>query len=293
MIEQREIGGRAVSAIGLGGAAWSLAEVPNVAGAERTLEVALDMGVTYIDTAAAYTTATESSHNERLIARVLRRSRHKEVLVGTKGGHYRDGGRWGIDGRPEAIRMDCDRSLAALGVDAIGLYYLHHPDPDVPIEESIGAIDDLRREGKVQLVGASNLTADLLRRALTAADVSALQNPLSPFDTRGLDLVRWCELRGIAFVIYSPLGGRDRMMSLAQALPNAVRLAVRAGVSLESLVLAWELSLSSSTIPIVGASRIETLMDSLSALGAEFDDEAAAVVAGDVARLARSVAAAH
>jgi len=270
-VMQRAIGDRQVGAIGLGGAAWSLGTNRDDVAAESLLTSAIELGVSYIDTAAAYTTADASSHNERLIARVLARAPHP-VVVGTKGGHFREGNRWPVDGRPAAIRANCEASLRALGVNQLDLYFLHKPDPAVPFADSVGALEELRLEGKVRFTGVSNVSADQVDEALAITPLAAIQNNFSPFRINDLELMRRCTKAQLAYMIYSPLGGPQRPRNLRQALPNASRWADERACSIESVILAWELWVSPAAIPIVGASRIDTLRDSLSSTELEVDE---------------------
>jgi aryl-alcohol dehydrogenase-like predicted oxidoreductase len=279
---QRQIGDASVGGIGLGGATWSLAKEVDVAGAESTIEAALDAGVTYIDTAAAYTTADEGAHNEKLIAKALRRLGRSDVLVGTKGGHYRDGGTWPIDGRPESIRRDCEASLAALEVDALPLYFLHWPDPEVDFATSIGTLEELRREGKVVRTGASNVSAEQLAVAMGIGPLAAIQNNFSPFNLVDRELITECERLGIAYTVYSPLGGSNRPAPLAERLPTAAARATALGVSIQRVVLAWELSLSSTILPVAGSTRPASILDSAAAADLQLDDETLAAINDDL-----------
>jgi hypothetical protein len=158
----RSIGGRTVSAIGLGGMPMSIEGRPEEQRSIVTIHAALDAGVTLIDTADAYHVKPgETGHNERLIARALATygGDTSDVLVATKGGHIRPGdGSWTVNGSPAHLREAAEASLKALGVDAIGLYQFHRPDPSVPYEESIGALKDLLDAGKIRLAGISNAT---------------------------------------------------------------------------------------------------------------------------------------
>src|SRR4051812_24192143 len=170
-MQMRTIAGRAVSAIGLGGMPMSLENRQDDDASVRTIHAALDAGVTLIDTADAYSTGGEDTgHNERLIARALREwpGDADAVLVATKGGHIRPGdGSWQVDGRPEYLKQACEASLQRLGVDAIGLYQYHRPDPNVPYAESVGALKDLLDEGKIRLAGISNADEGQIREAMS------------------------------------------------------------------------------------------------------------------------------
>src|ERR1700753_3120702 len=158
----RAIGDVQVSPIGLGGMPMSIEGRPDEDRSIRTIHAALAAGVTLIDTADAYHyKAGETGHNERLIAKALASygGDTSDVLVATKGGHIRPGdGSWQVDGSPEHLRQACDASLARLGVDAIGLYQFHRPDPNVPYAESIGALADLLDAGKIRMAGISQPT---------------------------------------------------------------------------------------------------------------------------------------
>lgn len=271
-MEQRALGDRCVSALGMGGAQWSLSASADDQQSEALLLLALRNGVTYIDTATAYTTAEAASHNEKLIARVLSRNDF-DVVVGTKAGHFRDGSSWFIDGRPESIRAHCEASLTALGVGELDLLYLHKPDPLVPFEDSVGELENLRREGKTVRTGISNVSRAQFEIATTITPLSAIQNPFSPFNRQGVDLMRACERVNVAYFAYSPLGGEGRPSSLESVLPETNRVALKKHVSLQSVILSWELALSPVVIPIIGASRKETLLDALTASPELLDEE--------------------
>lgn len=270
MIE-RWIGDVNVSAIGLGGASLSLADNRDATGAEATIAAALEAGITYLDTAAAYTTADESAHNERLIARVVRKLGRNDILIGTKGGHYRVGDNFPIDGRPESIRRDCEASLKALELEALPLYFLHLPDPHVPFEDSVGALEDLRVEGKVQRTGVSNVDADQFETALAITPLSAIQNNFSPFNLADLDLIAQCEKVGVTYAVYSPLGSGNRPAPLREFLPSTATRAAALGVTIEQIVLAWELRLSLAVLPIVGSTRAVTIRNSAAAADLALD----------------------
>jgi aryl-alcohol dehydrogenase-like predicted oxidoreductase len=223
--------------------------------------------VNLIDTADAYCIdESEVGHNERLIAQALR-GRRDGVIVATKGGHTREGGAWELDGSREHLRAACEASLRAHETDRIDLYQYHRPDPKVPYEESIGAIKELQDEGKVRWVGISNASVEQIELACSIADVVAVQNQLSLEYTSPLEKgeVAACEERGIAFLPWSPLGG-IRNAGEAAGAHDPVRAAADAhGVSPQQVALAWLLSLSPVVIPIPGASRPESIEDSVRA----------------------------
>jgi aryl-alcohol dehydrogenase-like predicted oxidoreductase len=272
---------RRVPRIGLGIARLSLLDVPDSASAEAHIDHALELGIRYLDTARAYTTRDHSSHSEALVARAIaRRQATDTVVIATKGGHYRSGDTWPIDATPHALRADCTASLAWLKVDRIDLYYLHHPDPRVPLEESMGALDDLRREGLIGAVGICNVTPDQLEIALQSAPITAVQNPLSPYDTSSDAVLARCRELGITFVAYSPLGGTTRSVPIDRLSATANDRAQELGVEVESVILAWVLDRLGNGIALTGASRSRSLRSSIAALEITLaTDERAAITA--------------
>ena len=265
----RRLGGLQVSAIGLGEMPLSLAGRPDEAQAVRTVHAALDAGVTLIDTADAYCRdGSELGHGERLVARALAAwpGDRDRVLVATKGGHTRPGREWGLDGRPEYLRQACEASLRNLGVEAIGLYQFHRPDPKVPFAESVGALAELKAAGKVRLVGLSNVSVDQIRQARDIVEVASVQNEFSPRFRRSEGELAWCAANRIAFLPWSPLGGIGRGGSLGQGRHRAfAEVAEAHGVSPQQVALAWELAKAPVVIPIPGSSRPETILDSVAA----------------------------
>ena len=279
----RRLGGLRVSAIGLGEMPMSLAGRPDEAQSVRTIHAALDAGVTLIDTADAYCRdGSELGHGERLVAKALAAwsGDRDRVLVATKGGHTRPGREWGLDGRPEYLRQACEASLRALGVEAIGLYQFHRPDPKVPFAESVGALAELKAAGKVRLVGLSNVSIDQINQARELVDVASVQNEFSPRFRRSEGELAFCAAQGIAFLPWSPLGGIGRGRDLGGRHRVFAEVAEAHGVSPQRVALAWELAKAPVVIPIPGASRPETITDSLAAAGLRRGDD-------DLARLDR------
>jgi aryl-alcohol dehydrogenase-like predicted oxidoreductase len=272
----RRIGGVKVSAVGLGAMPLSLAGRPDEAQALRTIHAALDAGVTLIDTADAYCLDdSDTGHNERLVAKALAAwpGGRDGALVATKGGHTRPGGEWGLDGRPEYLKRACDASLRALGVEAIGLYQFHRPDPKVPFTESVGALAELKAAGKVRMVGLSNVSVDQIEQARRIVEVASVQNEFSPRFRRSEGELAWCAAHGIAFLPWSPLGGIGRGGMLGQRHTAFAEVAGRHGVSPQRVALAWELAKAAVVIPIPGASRPETIADSAAAATLRLDDD--------------------
>ena len=279
----RRLGGLQVSAIGLGEMPLSLAGRPDEAQAVRTIHAALDAGVTLIDTADAYCRdQSDFGHGEGLVARALAAwsGDRDRVLVATKGGHTRPGGSWDLDGRPEYLRQACEASLKRLGVEAVGLYQFHRPDPKVPFTESVGALAELQAAGKVRLVGLSNVSVDQIRQARELVEVASVQNEFSPRFRRSEGELAWCAANRIAFLPWSPLGGIGRGRDLGGRHRAFAEVAEAHGVSPQQVALAWELAKAPVVIPIPGASRPESITDSLAAASLRLSDD-------DLARLDR------
>ncbi|MEV7995441.1 aldo/keto reductase [Streptomyces sp. NPDC086077] len=266
----RRIGDVEVGAIGLGAMPMSIEGRPDEARSLAAVHAALDAGVTLIDTADAYHLhADEVGHNEALIAKALAaHDRGADVLVATKGGHLRPGdGSWTLDGSPAHLKAACEASLRRLGVEAIGLYQLHRPDPRVPYEESVGAIRDLLDEGKIRMAGISNANPDQIKLAQDILDgrLVSVQNQFSPAFRSSEPELRLCDELGIAFLPWSPLGGISRAGELGSAHAPFARVAKAHGVSPQRVCLAWMLAKSPVVVPIPGASRPETARDSAAA----------------------------
>jgi len=268
--------------VGYGGMHLSLQERPPQQVSIEVVRAALDAGVRLIDTADVYCLDdSDLGHNERLVADALRgwNGPRNEVLVATKGGLTRPGGRWERDGRPEHLRRACERSLRALGVDRIAIYQLHAPDLKVPFEESVGALADLRREGKIHSVGLSNVSVAQIRAAEAIVPVASVQNRLNPFFREALEegVVAYCEERAIGFLAYSPVGG-GRLNRKLPEHPVLRPMAAKLGVSAHALVLAWVLSRSPAVIVIPSARRVEHALDSVRAGELELSAEDLAAI---------------
>jgi aryl-alcohol dehydrogenase-like predicted oxidoreductase len=245
---------------------------PDEARSIRTIHAALDAGVTLIDTADAYHLhAGETGHNERLIAKALASyaGDTSDVLVATKGGHIRPGdGSWTVDGSPEHLRAAAEASLKALGVDAIGLYQYHRPDPKVPYAESIGALKELLDAGKIRMAGISNASIeqiDIAIHVLGEGNLASVQNQFSPAFRSSEPELRYCAELGLAFLPWSPLGGSGRASRLGARHAAFGEAADAHGVSPQQVALAWMLAKAPVAIPIPGASRPESIIDSAQA----------------------------
>lgn len=277
-MDQRRIGDRTVGAIGLGGMPMSVRERNDAELGMRTIHAALDAGVTLIDTADAYSIDEESfGHNEELIARALKDygNGSDEVLVATKGGHTRSGTDWELDGRPEYLRQACEGSLRRLGGEAIGLYQHHRPDPKVDYAETIGGLKELVDAGLVVSAGVSNANPDQIRLAhdILGDALVAVQNEYSPRFRSSQAELDLCTELGIAFLPWSPLGGMSGAGELGDEFASFGEVAEKHGVSAQQVALAWELAQSPVVIPIPGASRVESVKDSVAAADLVLDDE--------------------
>ena len=260
-----------VSVVGYGGMHLSVTDRPPEADGVRVIHAALDAGMTLIDTADAYCLdESETGHNERLIARALREwnGRRDAVVVATKGGIVRLGDRWNRNGRPAHLKAACEASLRALGTERIDLYQLHAPDPAVAFEDSLGALAELQRSGKIRWIGLSNVSVDQIRQAERIIQVVSVQNRLNPFFREALTdgVVDYCASRGITFLAYSPTGG-GRLTRKLPGHPTLVETAARVGATPHAVCLAWVLAQGRSVVVIPSARRVEHARDSAMAAG--------------------------
>lgn len=275
-MQRRRIGDIEVSAIGLGGMPMSVRESNDEPLGIQTVHRALDDGVTFIDTADVYTPDDAPlGHNEDVIARALASygGGSDHVLVATKGGMTRDGADWGTDGRPEALRKACEGSLRRLGVDAIGLYQHHRPDPEVPYAETMGGLRQLLDDGLIVRAGISNADPDQIRMAAEVVGdaLVSVQNQFSPKYRDSEPELALCAERGIAFLPWSPLGGMSQAGTLGDRFAVFAETAQKYGVSAQRVCLAWQLAKSPVVVPIPGASRPESIADSAQAADLRLD----------------------
>ncbi|CDK00980.1 Aldo/keto reductase [Microbacterium sp. C448] len=278
-MQQRPIGSRTVSAIGLGGMPMSIEGRPDRVRSIATIHAALEAGVTLIDTADAYHEhADEVGHNETLIAEALRSygGDTSGVLIATKGGHLRPGdGSWTLNGRPEYIKEAAQASARRLGVEAIGLYQFHRPDPSVPYADSVGALRELLDEGVIEMAGISNASIAQIDEANRILDgrLVSVQNQFSPVFRSSLEELEHCARLGIVFLPWSPLGGITRAADVGAQHDAFQTVADARGVSPQQIALAWELALAPIVIPIPGASRPTSIQDSVLAADIELSDD--------------------
>jgi aryl-alcohol dehydrogenase-like predicted oxidoreductase len=284
-MRQHSLGTLTVSAIGLG--CMGMSEFYGPTDDEQsiaTIRRALDLGVSFLDSSDLY----GSGHNEELVGRAID-GRRDEVQLATKFGVRREGGARSIDNSPEWIHAACEGSLRRLGVERIDLYYMHRRNPDVPVEESVGAMGELVKEGKVGHLGLSEVSAETLRAACAVHPIAALQSEWSLF-TRGLEveIVPTARELGVGIVPYSPLGrgeltgaleiaadddfrasaprfqreNRERNLQLVE---RARKIADEAGCTPAQLALAWLLHQGDDVAPIPGTKRIRYLEENAAA----------------------------
>ena len=264
----------------------------------KTLHAAIERGINHFDTADMYGVG----HNEELVGKAFA-DRWDKVTVATKFGVQRGAnGEWlGISGRPEYVKEACENSLKRLGRETIDLYYQHRPDPNVPVEESVGAMKELVEEGKVRFIGVSEFTAEQIRAAHVVHPITALQTEYSLW-TRHVEeegILDTCRDLGIAFVAYSPLGRgfltgaipnkdaldendfrRNNPRFSDEALAENARflelirdIAARKGAKESQVALAWVLAQGEDIFMIPGTRRIERLDENLGAWKVQFTDE--------------------
>jgi aryl-alcohol dehydrogenase-like predicted oxidoreductase len=259
--------GLQLSPIGLGTMPLAIQGRPSPSDAARLLRRALDAGINWLDTADSYCLDDgDVGYGERLIAQTLRDAGSPRVMVTTKGGWIRPQGEWLIEGSPDRLKAACEASLRALGVDSIFLYQLHAPDPQVPFSDSVGALADLQRAGKIRHVGLSNVDLGHIHQAQREVEVRLVQNRCNIFDQWSFEngVIDYCRARQIPFVAHSPIGGhKGHVRALESRSLRAV--AQRRGLSEKDVSLLWLLA-QDGIFPIPGGTRAESLDANLRAL---------------------------
>jgi aryl-alcohol dehydrogenase-like predicted oxidoreductase len=248
---------------------------PDKARAERVFRRAYELGVNFIDTAISY----GAGHSEMLIAELLR-PYPKDLLIATKGGNVKTGpGQLHRDGTPGNMRASCEASLGYLKVEAIDLYQLHAVDPNVPLEETVGAMAQLKAEGKIRRVGLCNVSVEQLQRAQAIVAIESVQNKYNFSVRESQDVLDYCAGQRIAFLPWGPLGANAfaRGAPLAEAGGPLDALAARLGARPSQVALAWLMAQGPHVIPIPGTTSVEHLEEN--------------VAAGDIALSAEELAA--
>jgi len=292
-MKQRNLRDLTVSAVGLGCMGMSEFYGPSDEDESiATIHRALDLGVTFLDTSDLY----GSGHNEQLVGRAIA-ARRDEVQVATKFAIRREAGQRRVDNSPEWIRQACEGSLRRLGIERIDLYYMHRRNPEVPIEESVGAMAELVSEGKIAHLGLSEVNAETLRAASSVHPIAALQSEWSLF-TRGLEeeIVPTARELGVGIVPYSPLGrgeltggaeitadddfrrtaprfqGENRERNL-ELVERAKEIASEARCTPAQLALAWVLHQGDDVVPIPGTRRVSRIEENAAAADIELTGE--------------------
>ena len=290
-MERRHIGKLEVSAIGLG--CMSMTPIygePRAAEAIETIHRAAELGIDFIDTSDAY----GKGENEKLVGRALAERRDKYVLATKFGNLRRPDGTPAADGRPEYVREACEASLKRLGTDVIDLYYIHRVDPSVPIEDTVGAMARLIKEGKVRYLGLSEAAPLTIRRAHAAHPMTALQTEYSLW-SRDVEseILGVCKELGIGFVAYSPLGRgfltgtitapeeigasdararmprfeRENFQRNYELVAELKKLAAAERATPAQLAIAWLLSREGGIVPLAGTSHKRWLEENAAAAG--------------------------
>ncbi|HLI42830.1 MAG TPA: aldo/keto reductase [Streptosporangiaceae bacterium] len=243
---------------------------PSREAAIATLRRVVELEVNFIDTADSYGPAV----SEELIAAALY-PYPDDLVIATKGGLLRPGpNRWVPDGRPEHLREACEGSLRRLRLDQIPLYQFHRVDPAVPLAESVGALAEMKDEGKIRHIGVSNVTEAELREAQRIVPVVSVQNRYNAADRRSESMVDLCEQEQLAFLPWAPLQEADRNPGVAQACR-------RLGASPHQVVLAWMLARSPQMLPIPGTGSAPHAAENVAAAGIELTpDEIEAIGKG-------------
>jgi aryl-alcohol dehydrogenase-like predicted oxidoreductase len=226
--------------------------------AKAVLRRAVDLGVTFIDTADSY-----GPHISEDLIREALHPYPDDLVIATKGGLERTGpGQWPSNGRPEHLVEACEGSLRRLALDQIPLYQFHRPDPSVPLEDSIGALAMLKEQGKIRHLGLSNVSENQLRRAQRLTPIVSIQNRYNVDDRRSESLIDLCEQEQMAFLPWAPIQDLDRNRTVQE-------IAGRHGATPRQVVLAWLLARSPMMLPIPGTGSVRHLEDNVGAAAIE------------------------
>lgn len=300
-MQTKKLGSQGITASALGLGCMGMSEFYGTRDDDesiKTLHRAIELGVTFWDTADMY----GPYHNEELVGRALKGKR-EQVTLATKFGIMRDGSdpsKRGFNGKPEYVKSACEASLKRLGIDMIDLYYLHRVDPSTPIEETVGAMGELVKEGKVRGIGLSEVSGTTLIKAHNTYPISAVQSEYSLWTRDPEDeILELCKESGIAFVAYSPLGrgflsgqiqkfedfdqtdyrrfsprfqGQNFEKNL-ELVNRIITLAERKNCTPSQLALAWVLAQGDHIFPIPGTKKIKYLEENTGALDISFTQE--------------------
>ncbi|NEU71270.1 aldo/keto reductase [Hassallia byssoidea VB512170] len=279
-METKQLGksGVYVSAIALGGMPMSLSSRPPESESLQVIHRALDLGVTFIDTADSYCKdESDKHHNEKLIHKALQtyNGDASNVVVATKGGLMRPNGNWTRNGNPEHLRKTIKESFQALGGNKpIDVWQYHSPDPDYTIEEALTPAKEAVKEGLIRFVGVSNFSVEQIKQAQDVVEIVSVQNQYSPWyrQPEKDGVLKYCEQQQLTFLPWSPFGGSRRHSDL-QDIKAIAQLASYKGVSVYCIVLAWLRSKSPCILPIPGASKVSSIEDSVRAADVKLSDD--------------------
>jgi len=242
-------------------------EPPDLGQARAAIKRAVELGVNFIDTADSYGPYV----SETLIAETLY-PYPDDLVIATKAGLIRPGpGRWDTDGRPEHLREALDGSLARLRVERIDLYQFHRPDPNIPLEESIGALAELKDQGKIRHIGISNVTENQLQRAEKITPIVSVQNRYNVVDRASESMVDLCEQEELVFLPWAPIQEADEVDVITYAARNH-------GFTPRQIVLAWLLARSPRILPIPGTGSPEHVEANIAAAGIKLDQNEVAAI---------------
>ncbi|KOP25391.1 aldo/keto reductase [Hapalosiphon sp. MRB220] len=272
-----------VSIIGLGGMPMSLSNRPPESESINVIQRALELGVTFIDTADSYCKdETDKHHNERLIHKALQtyNGDTSKVIVATKGGLMRPNGNWTRNGNPNHLRETIRVSFDALGGNKpIDLWQYHAPDPEYSIEESLTPAKEAVAAGIIRFVGVSNFSVEQIKRARDVVDIVSVQNQYNPWQRQPEfdGVLEYCETENLTFLPWSPFGGSRRHENL-EDIPAIAQLAKTKGVSVYNIVLAWLRAKSPCILPIPGASKISSIEDTVRGVDLELSDQEVQII---------------
>jgi len=268
-----EVGDLGVNRLGFGAmritgpGIWG--DPPDRDAAKAVLRRAVQLDVNFIDTADSY----GPDVSETLIAQALQ-PYPEGLVIATKGGLERPGpNRWTPNGRPQHLRSACEGSLKRLGLDQIALYQLHRPDPKVPLEDSVGALVELKQQGKIRHIGLSNVSEAELRRARRVTEIVSVQNRYNVDDRSSEAMVELCQQQGVAFIPWAPVHDLE-------ANPALRSLARSRGVTAHQVALAWLLKRSPAMLPIPGTASIAHLEENVAAAALDLTEQELTALSG-------------
>jgi aryl-alcohol dehydrogenase-like predicted oxidoreductase len=275
--------GRTVNRMGFGamrltGQPGNWGPYPDKARAERVLKRAYELGANFIDTAISY----GAGHSEMLIADVLA-PYPQDLFIATKGGFVKTGpGQSRLDGSRANLRTSCEASLGYLKVETLDLYQLHAVDPQVPLEESVGALAELQREGKIRRIGLCNVDVAQVKAAQALAEIVSVQNKYNLNFRQGEDVVDYCAAQQIAFLPWGPFDGRAFVQDapLAHAGGRLAEVAKRVGATEGQVALAWLMAKGPNQIQIPGTTSVEHVEENMAAADVRLSPDDIAVLDG-------------